>query len=1016
MTPSMGWTRPRWLPGALAVVSLLTNAPALRAATGPVTDELRILRGPGALLEGSEMQFAVRLDKRPLVTASDGYLPAGESLTTWEPEVEFLWNFHDGTGPISTGERPDVIHTFADKGEYTVDVEARSRGGSVRGSLKVKVRDRRPFGPAITAVEIDPATATFEFSAAAFAPSGDELRFDWAFGDGTQPVEYAPWKITHAYAAAGEYQVKVYIRDDDGDGARTETIRIVTAGPIGGPSPGATGPESTHFDAELSGSLSASLEAEIRPMATIFLAPVAEDRCRFLFTAWDPSKLAHAEFILDMNGLPGEKGGRFTFLPGNVRVNFETTREQYELARKTLLQSGVAGGLGEVVARQVWGDGIDEALDEVDDASGGGLVGEVNERLGVVELGRRVSQGEFGAPPAKSPFGLADPVNFKAKRGFLNLDFVPRDRAVGRMELHLENTDEKSPYTAATLSGDFAIDLADALRDGLFLYERCAPASFAVQSVAPEPDEMHVFGARPRVVVRFTAPYDVGTLDSSTFELTYPRAGSGVPVVVETELHRMESGAFLVPKSDLWGGIQYTARVKTGPDGVRGRNGGTLEDPTATNSATGTGWHGWKFWTAIDFEARGTDGANLGCHVVQVVHDAPLVPGRWAAAQLLPSWKKNPRVHDDAQMKAFATRVALEKPSGDGFVEVGRSVQAAILYRPDVLTASSGLSPSARRVNLQFLPDASTPASLRIRLDPVTGPDSRGSRRYRALCSTPVWNREPVLRVDLALVRSESSPDVDYLRERGRSEALLSTVATRLESLLPRVFPLREVRVNVRETVDVTSDRHIDEIVGGRGSIWDQWLGKFGDPDESGGSVRSQGDFWERAVLGTRSRAERSNADLFLGILDIDVKRLRVRLHPLANVVSLVDAYPASAVVASALDLPDGPGWIAHQIAHALDLGDAPDVILHDGGGGGIEHRADDDMDEAAAIVSHEGIAGAIVHEESVQMLPGRDQPPLLPVMLPVPTESGRFILRHHYLELQEKLEDGGILPAGSGN
>jgi hypothetical protein len=161
------------------------------------------------------------------------------------------------------------------------------------------------------------------------------------------------------------------------------------------------------------------------------------------------------------------------------------------------------------------------------------------------------------------------------------------------------------------------------------------------------------------------------------------------------------------------GGVTYTARIKTGYDGVLDLDGNTLK------SEEGEDWYAWSFSTMPNFVPSQTSapGAeNLSCHVFQTVRDVPLIAGKPAVARIYAHWKKHPEVHDDAQVKEFVGRIALieERPE-IGPIEIATDFVRFV--QPD-LWASRGVdkAKAEHTGELFFLPRAGLASSLRVKL------------------------------------------------------------------------------------------------------------------------------------------------------------------------------------------------------------------------------------------------------------------------------------------------------------
>ncbi len=94
------------MPRLFTLVLVILAAATLAAQDGPqgagteVIDGLEIRQYGSVVKEGREVQWVVRLDKRPVKTGTEGYRPAGTATSAWEPPVDFHWNFGDDTGWI----------------------------------------------------------------------------------------------------------------------------------------------------------------------------------------------------------------------------------------------------------------------------------------------------------------------------------------------------------------------------------------------------------------------------------------------------------------------------------------------------------------------------------------------------------------------------------------------------------------------------------------------------------------------------------------------------------------------------------------------------------------------------------------------------------------------------------------------------------------------------------------------------------------------------------------------------
>ena len=359
------------------------------------------------------------------------------------------------------------------------------------------------------------------------------------------------------------------------------------------------------------------------------------------------------------------------------------------------------------------------------------------------------------------------------------LDLLPRERAIATFDLSLANTDKDSPYPSITFKGEFAMDLAAAQRDGIFLWNQCGPAMLEVEHVAPDEDERHAWRRRPRIRVRFSEAFDVATLDEATFQLTYPDAASGEPVPVDVRLHRSAKRATIKPLEDLWGGVTYTARIKAGEEGVRGRNGAFLEDED------GSGWYTWKFTTRLDLEPEPGESENLSCHVIQTVRDAPLIPGKPAVTRVYAHWNERPEVMPGAQMQEMTARVILY----NGDTEVASVAHRFV--RPD-LWESRGVNQKAadHTANIFWTPDESIGSSVRVAIEVQRKPDEEHKKTYWTRCPTTMWEFEPELTYEYYTLAVNGWENDE---EAAAAEALVGRIAIEAETLVEQMYPLRHV-------------------------------------------------------------------------------------------------------------------------------------------------------------------------------------------------------------------------------
>jgi PKD repeat protein len=140
--------------------------------------------------------------------------PAGDSL-------RFTINCGDGTYiVINTGSTPanqvvtvTATHTYWSAGTITARLYVTDgvSNSTALNPATITVTLNNP--PAITPLtnKNGNAGASISFTASAFDPDGDTLRYTWDFGDGT--ALQAGVSTTHTYAKAGIYTFSVYVND-----------------------------------------------------------------------------------------------------------------------------------------------------------------------------------------------------------------------------------------------------------------------------------------------------------------------------------------------------------------------------------------------------------------------------------------------------------------------------------------------------------------------------------------------------------------------------------------------------------------------------------------------------------------------------------------------------------------------------------------------------------------------------------------------------------------------------------
>lgn len=137
------------------------------------------------------------------------------------------WGFNDASAD-STASGTKVTHTFVTAGSFTVTAQALDdRGESSTDQIVITVT--RPPNTPPTVHLLPSATSgsaplQVNFTADATDPDGGIAAYAWDFGDGGTASVVAP---SHTFAA-GSYEVRVRVTDDQG-GVATDSVRIVVS-------------------------------------------------------------------------------------------------------------------------------------------------------------------------------------------------------------------------------------------------------------------------------------------------------------------------------------------------------------------------------------------------------------------------------------------------------------------------------------------------------------------------------------------------------------------------------------------------------------------------------------------------------------------------------------------------------------------------------------------------------------------------------------------------------------------
>ncbi|MGZ3849647.1 MAG: DUF7948 domain-containing protein [Flavisolibacter sp.] len=134
--------------------------------------------------------------------------------------VSYEWNFGDGSPQVAT-TAPNTSHTYNNVGRYRVMLVAiDSSTCNIRDTsyMTIRVGNNQAL-PNFNYKKLDPANCTslvYEFDNISLAPPGYPFgpkTFTWDFGDNSPRLVTGAPSVTHSYAAAGTYKVRLILTD-----------------------------------------------------------------------------------------------------------------------------------------------------------------------------------------------------------------------------------------------------------------------------------------------------------------------------------------------------------------------------------------------------------------------------------------------------------------------------------------------------------------------------------------------------------------------------------------------------------------------------------------------------------------------------------------------------------------------------------------------------------------------------------------------------------------------------------
>ena len=193
--------------------------------SGDFTAKLTVT-GPGGTSEITSLISVLNPVTAPVAgfSATPTDLSVAFITTASGDNLTYLWDFGDGT----TSTDPNPTHVYAVAGTYNVIQTVTNSGGSNAITQPVTTTD--PVTAPVAGFSATPTNLTAAFT---FTGSGDNLAYEWNFGDTNISTDPNP---THVYAVAGTYSVTLTVSNSTGANSITQEVTVTNpiAAPVAG--------------------------------------------------------------------------------------------------------------------------------------------------------------------------------------------------------------------------------------------------------------------------------------------------------------------------------------------------------------------------------------------------------------------------------------------------------------------------------------------------------------------------------------------------------------------------------------------------------------------------------------------------------------------------------------------------------------------------------------------------------------------------------------------------------------
>ncbi|CAN5357622.1 hypothetical protein BH09BAC2_BH09BAC2_21670 [soil metagenome] len=148
----------------------------------------------------------------------------------------YVWNFGDGSPSVTTTAY-NISHTYNNVGRYRVmlvAIDPATCNVSDTAYLTIKAGDNKAK-ISFVSNKLPPCTSLtyrFDNTSTASTASFGSSSFIWDFGDGTAPVPAGTESVTHSFAGAGTYQVKLNLVDTSFCNSPDQVINQLRVSPV----------------------------------------------------------------------------------------------------------------------------------------------------------------------------------------------------------------------------------------------------------------------------------------------------------------------------------------------------------------------------------------------------------------------------------------------------------------------------------------------------------------------------------------------------------------------------------------------------------------------------------------------------------------------------------------------------------------------------------------------------------------------------------------------------------------